>query len=1164
MNKFAGVCSVFHLLIMIGSSQEPANPPLTFTGSHKAVNTSGSKPVTEMGQMASDMLPGNGTRGGYILRNAPVIEGSESVYVDGKRLTRDRDYWLDSASGTISLAEPVKRFSTLTVSYRFNPNAARSDAVGALPVIALSFGQNGSLQTLMYQGQTEKTKDGSVWQTNAYGLRNALQFGQGNVLQGYFFVSTRKQLQAYDAPYTANAQSPRNTQEIQERFMVQNLQLNQGALKFGFNYQDIGSGFSAAKLLKGQQGVSPEQLTQWEKEKGIKRVGYNVGLNFGQEATLEHNTSQIKDGKGSVESKNLQFNSKSLTLYWNRREAGSTFARFNDLAEQERGDWAREKGMVRTNQGGQLALGFGQLKADMRQIDDRQGKILLHSWNFESPVLKFNRQWQRIEQGFTRFGDLGEGEKGQWARERGMTRDSWDMQVTPNSLQLAVQQSTIDAGTGRFHRKRFRAEGKGWCAEHLQRSVDPEFNRLQDLTQQEHVQMAMETRQFYDPNTKQVNDQERAQSLQERGLERTFQRAEVSPAKDTKVEFKRVGIENKSGEGTVQRQIWSFTSPVLQFQFSDHSISEAFQRIGDLAPIERNLFANERGMKRSEWSGGLAFKQFTIAVSQTNVRAVDARLQKASYRLFSPRFEIAYNTRLVDPNFSRTQDLADPERNLLTQLRGFNQSDWSFRWNAWRGFVVENFQFNANNPTDSVSNQRRRTRAQWQISPQLQVSNHQDRLASMNPSDTLWSDDYERSDAQYKMRFGQLDAYREARQIGGTLAKPLYQQTEYWKFQSQNIKNLAFTFESRQTDAEGAVSEDFRNYLIQYQLSNGFKLNLSEARADRDGAPDEALRQVGFEYTLRPGATLTFSEGRKLTEGANGSRVLSVGLTQTAWGMLSFGGTYQEWRVDRINTKAQSGFVVQTAKPIQFLFLSNLEFTYNYGSLVDQKAWHQENKKLQVKAHWGKQLLESAYTGVYVPGKGRAIDRHFRLVGDPNPANRLQYNLMYKVRTYHDGTQQMIRQYNASYKINDKFSLVHEFQTLPEQANPQVVLGSIIQPTGFSNWALNWVWNSRLTLRGDYRLEWNDQQARRVRRGGLTFIGTAPSQINFSFGYRIDSESFGGQKRTAHTFSVGYDRKLSADYFFMIGFDWTHFEKRMPQDGRRDQQRMTLELKRVF
>jgi hypothetical protein len=1164
MIKFAAVCTVFYLFAMTGSSQESVSPPLTLIGNKKVASSTGSRPASEMGQMASDMLPGNGTRGGYILRNAPVLEGSESVYADGKHLVRDRGYWIDYASGTLSFAEPIKRFSTITVSYRYNPSAARSDPTGALPVIALSFGQTGTLQTMMYRGQSEKAQDGSVWQTNAYGLKNALQFGQGNLLQGYFFVSTRKQLQAFDAPYSANARSPQSTRELQERFMVQNLQLNQGAIKFGLNYQDIGSGFSVAQLLKNQQGISPEQLTQWEKEKGIKRVGYNVGLNFGQGATLEHNVSQIKDGKGSVESRSLQFSSKSLNLYWNRREAGTTFARFNDLAENERGDWAREKGMIRTNQGGQLALGFGQLKADMRQIDDRQGKILLQNWRFESPLIKFNRQWQRIEQGFTRFGDLGEGEKGQWARERGITRDSWDMQMTPKNLQLVAQQSTIDAGAGRFHRQRFRAEGKNWCAEHLQRSVDSDFNRLQDLAPQEHVQMAMETRQFYDPNTKQVNDQERAQSLQERGLERTFQRAEVTTAKDTKVEFKRVEIQNKAGEGGVQRQLWSFTSPVLQLQFSDHSISQAFGRIQDLAPIERNLFANERGMRRIEWSGGLAFKQFGVAVSQTNVHSVDAGLQKASYRLFSPRFEMTYNTRSVDPNFTRTQDLADPERNLLTQLRGFNQSDWSFRWNAWRGLVVENFQFNANNPTDNISNQRRRTRLQWQLSPQFQLSNQQDRVASINPSATLWSDEYERSDAQYKMRFGQFDAYREARQIGGTLAQPLYQQTEYWKFQSQNIKNLAFTYESRQTDAEGAISEDFRNYLIQYQLNNRFKLNLSEARADREGAPDEVLRQVGLEYMLMPGATLSFSEGRKLTENSNGSRVLSVGLTQTAWGFLSFGGTYQEWRVDRVNTKAQSGFIVQTAKPIQFLFLSNLEFTYNYGSLVDQKAWHQENKRLQVKANWNKQALEAAYIGVYVPGKGRAIDRLYRLVGDPNPANHLQYNLMYKVRTYQDGTQQMIRQYNASYKISDKFSLVHEFQTLPEQANPQVVLGSIIQPTGFSNWALNWVWNSRLTLRGDYRLEWNDQQARRVRRGGLTFIGTSPSQINFSFGYRIDSESFGDQKRTGHTFSVGYDRKLSADYFFVIGFDWTHFEKRMPQDGKRDQQRMTLELKRVF
>jgi hypothetical protein len=194
-------------------------------------------------------MPGNGTRGGYTTRYAPIIPYSESVYVDGKRLQRELDYWIDYASGSIAFAQPVRRISTVQVYYRYDPQGKREGVVGALPILTLSLGQGGSLNALYMPGVTETTRDGAAYHLSAYGMQNALRFGGGGTLQGYFFVGSREAISAYAAPNTRDPQKPNIAPSETAQFVVQQLQLDTGALQIRANYQDIGKGFSAQKML---------------------------------------------------------------------------------------------------------------------------------------------------------------------------------------------------------------------------------------------------------------------------------------------------------------------------------------------------------------------------------------------------------------------------------------------------------------------------------------------------------------------------------------------------------------------------------------------------------------------------------------------------------------------------------------------------------------------------------------------------------------------------------------------------------------------------------------------------------------------------------------------------------------------------------------------------
>jgi hypothetical protein len=101
-------------------------------------------------------------------------------------------------------------------------------------------------------------------------------------------------------------------------------------------------------------------------------------------------------------------------------------------------------------------------------------------------------------------------------------------------------------------------------------------------------------------------------------------------------------------------------------------------------------------------------------------------------------------------------------------------------------------------------------------------------------------------------------------------------------------------------------------------------------------------------------------------------------------------------------------------------------------------------------------------------------------------------------------------------------------------------------------------------LRGDYRIEWNDQQNRRTRRGGLTLSANQADGLHYNFGYRVDSERFGERNAIAHTFFLSTERKLDSENFLMFGFQWTHYERRPDRGIPRDQQRLVLEWRKPF
>jgi hypothetical protein len=466
-------------------AQESAASLLDLNGAARSLAPTASATV---GEATADLIPGNGTRGGYTTRYAPIIPYSESVYVDGKRLQRDLDYWIDYASGTIAFAQPVRRISTVQVYYRYDPQGKREGVVNTLPILTLSFGQGGSLNALYMPGIMETAQDGAAYRLSAYGLQNALRFG-GGALQGYFFIGSREAVNAYAAPNTRDPQKPSIAPSETAQFIVQQLQLDAGALQVRANYQDIGKGFSPQKMLGMQSGLDANQLAAWERERGIKRYDYAVGLKLGG-ASLQQTQLRIQDDKGAIEQQGWQFTSSWLNLNWTRREAAAEFTRFKDLSDAQKGDWERERGLVREQLAASLQLAPNSaLKYDQLLLKQGTARIERDLYALETPWLKASRLQQRISADFTRFGDLAEGDKGQLAREAGMQRDQTQLEITQPNFKLAAAEQEIRSPTGALERESLKIETEHVVVEHTHRAVSPEFGKLPNLTPQEHQQL---------------------------------------------------------------------------------------------------------------------------------------------------------------------------------------------------------------------------------------------------------------------------------------------------------------------------------------------------------------------------------------------------------------------------------------------------------------------------------------------------------------------------------------------------------------------------------------------------------------------------------------------------------------------------------------------------
>lgn len=1139
-----------------GSS--PASIPLAEGRITASKSTTGG---AQVGQANADLLRGNGTRAGYLLRYGNIVPESERVTVDARTLQRNRDYTIDYTTGTLFFTEPVRTSQTIRVQYRYVPGSSEQRGLLQAPSMMLQFRQS-QLNMVYSSSAFLRREDGTTLQTDTYGMQTRLHLTGNSALEGLLFFSSQRAVQAVADPTLQPGAPVRpNTQAAagSDRLILQHLNWNLGGLQLRGMYQDVGQRFAGFAALR-EQKAAPDQLLGWlEKERGMRRASYGLGYVAGG-MNLQTDISRISDGKGEIRQAQYSVQTKQIELRYSERKIDPQFQRFNDLREDQRAQWAKERGLTRDTLAAVLHLsGNSQLSMERQRILDSGSSIELTSYALQAVGLKITYSTQEIDKGFTRFNDLAEGQRAQWAKERGWVRSFLRAELPPfkgTNLPTLFMQQTIRTETGNLNFRQVSLNTQTVQVDYTRHSTDPGF-AIANLTPEEINQMALMARQQVEPGANAVTDNDRKQVLREAGLQRETLRMNMTSAANAQVSVVKTTVEDASGD--VRRTQVAYTSPKFEVAYQQQSISEGFSRLAELTDPERKLYAGETGIERRLLSTRFALdKNVSLSALFGNIRDSQGAVIRQSYALRTPRLSLFANLKQVDPSFSRIGDLTESDRNDLSGLLGFKYFDLSAQWQVSKTLWFEGFWIDSRNAQVQQMHRRQRLYFQYQPQTATRITHLNDRTNRDGATEVLHRQWRETTTIDHALGKGlKFSAYRDRIDDEGVLLQPTTTLTNFWRIESDKSRPMWFVVEQkhlRRTDGYYDLADTVQ---VQTPVSRSAIMQFTEQRFGRSDRPSELIRTVASQWLLRKDLTFAMSLSRRTTSTDTGSLLKSFALSGPVLNFANVTGKYDELRVDHTNTKAQSEISVSSLKPFSILGLTNVQFTGAYAALADRASWQKETRTGRITANVGKHSLLAEYTSAFIPqAADRLVMRTYQFTIAPmsNFKGEMYYRMIEQpnMETWH------VRRYTLDWQVNPNTSLSHQFLTLPEQGNNRV------QPIGLNVWKLSSRLNARQMLNGEYRIETDYAKQQIIRRALLSIVGKLSALSSGEIGYSLDSVNYQGNKGTAHSFHLRYGWQLDDEHFLNLGLRLTNYQHRVPTGLSRNELAGTLEYKTRF
>lgn len=482
---------------------------------------SGSAPEAENLKSAFIILRGNGTPAGYMLPNGNIYPDSITIIREGRRLTRNRDFFLDTVSGAISFADAISTNQTLSATYQYTEGKSVARHMVGLPMLPQFFGGN-SVGTGSYLN-AYRAADGKNQPFDLLTLGMKMNQNVGSFgWEAMYYISDPRQNASTNLMGKGSyaAQLPSG-----DSMLVQNFSLDMGdSSRVSVGYQDIGKNFMGFSTLREQGVLNNAQAAQLEKEKGLKRI--SGALELRPSALMPEGTpwnrfgwQRVYDATGSMEAFQLAYQAPAVGVTAIYRSADDQFKRMGSLSKDEltglavqtrqqfdpnatagqvsdddRAAVTREAGLsrkvisshVRLNPNLTSTIAFVSLK-------DKSGDVSSHTLSLAGSNWQGWVGHQTISDGFRRLNQLAPVEVQRFGNEFGLTRTSAGLSMKLNETTLVTSDySFVGGDIGSVSRFGLGVSAQNFLIRGNYQSISPGFTRVGDLADPNKKHMAGE------------------------------------------------------------------------------------------------------------------------------------------------------------------------------------------------------------------------------------------------------------------------------------------------------------------------------------------------------------------------------------------------------------------------------------------------------------------------------------------------------------------------------------------------------------------------------------------------------------------------------------------------------------------------------------------------
>jgi len=226
------------------------------------------------------------------------------------------------------------------------------------------------------------------------------------------------------------------------------------------------------------------EKAQFGNERGMDRLGLSGNLKSGF-GSIGVNFTKVTDGASgsNFTRQSFEFAGSSLTLSAKFQDVGSKFTRGGDLAESDRAELQKQRGMSRSEITGSIKSTPGKLSfSTLKVASDDGGSYLRQTFGLTANSFTLSANFLNISPKFTRAMDLPDANKKEIAQQVGIRRADFtgSMKTSFGALGLGVSRISDQNGSD-VSKESFSIASSKLNLNVNHQSVDSGFSRAADL-----------------------------------------------------------------------------------------------------------------------------------------------------------------------------------------------------------------------------------------------------------------------------------------------------------------------------------------------------------------------------------------------------------------------------------------------------------------------------------------------------------------------------------------------------------------------------------------------------------------------------------------------------------------------------------------------------------